>query len=116
MKNRFQNLCYNSFNQRQGQDRMKIENIDIEATIEKVRILVREDKQLSAGLKSMIELLILIITLLANRLNLNSTNSSKPPSSDPNTKNGRKTKRIKNQAAKKVMLEKPSKKLMTLIK
>ena len=51
---------------------MKIENIDIEATIEKVRTLVREDKQLSAGLKSMIELLILIITLLANRLNLNS--------------------------------------------
>jgi len=30
--------------------------------------------------------LILVITLLANRLNLNSTNSSKPPSSDPNRK------------------------------
>jgi len=65
---------------------MKLESIDIEATIEKVRSLIREDKQLSAGLKSMIELLILIITLLANRLNLNSTNSSKPPSSDPNRK------------------------------
>jgi transposase len=65
---------------------MKLENIDIEVTIEKVRNLVREDKQLSAGLKSMIELLILIITLLANRLNLNSTNSSNPPSSDPNRK------------------------------
>jgi len=75
---------------------MKIENIDIEATIEKVRTLVREDKQLSAGLKSMIELLILIITLLANRLNLNSTNSSKPPSSDPNRK-----KRSKNKTDKK---------------
>ena len=67
---------------------MKLKNIDIEATIEKVKNLVREDKQLSAGLKSMIELLILIITLLVNRLNLNSTNSSKPPSSDPNRKNG----------------------------
>ena len=75
---------------------MKIENIDIEATIEKVRILVREDKQLSSGLKSMIELLILIITLLANRLNLNSKNSSKPPSSDPNRK-----KRQKNKTDKK---------------
>ncbi len=75
---------------------MKIENIDIEATIEKVRILVREDKQLSSGLKSMIELLILIITLLANRLNLNSKNSSKPPSSDPNRK-----KRPKNKTDKK---------------
>jgi len=65
---------------------MKIENIDIEATIEKAQILVREDKQLSAATKSIVEILILIISLLANRLNLNSTNSSKPPSSDPNRK------------------------------
>ncbi len=61
---------------------MKVENIDIEATIAKVQALVREDKELSAATKSMFEILILIITLLANRLNLNSTNSSKPPSSD----------------------------------
>lgn len=65
---------------------MKIENIDIQATIEKAQCLVREDKQLSPATKSMVEILILIITLLANRLNLNSTNSSKPPSSDPNRK------------------------------
>jgi transposase len=63
---------------------MVIENIDIEATIEKARQLVDEDKELSASSKSIIEILILVITLLANRLNLNSTNSSKPPSSDPN--------------------------------
>jgi len=65
---------------------MKIENIDIQATIEKAQLLIREDKQLSAATKSMFEVLILIITLLANRLNLNSTNSSKPPASDPNRK------------------------------
>jgi transposase len=65
---------------------MKIENIDIEATIKKAQILVREDKQLSTATKSIVEILILIISLLANRLNLNSTNSSKPPSSDPNRK------------------------------
>ena len=75
---------------------MKIENIDIEATVKKVQALLREDKQLSAATKSMFEILILIITLLANRLNLNSTNSSKPPSSDPNRK-----KRPKNKTAKK---------------
>lgn len=63
---------------------MKIESIDIQATIEKAQLLVREDKQLSTATKSMFEMLILIITLLANRLNLNSTNSSKPPSIDPN--------------------------------
>jgi len=65
---------------------MKIENIDIEATIAKAQALVRADKELSAATKSMFEILVLIITLLANRLNLNSTNSSKPPSSDPNRK------------------------------
>jgi transposase len=63
---------------------MKLGSIDIQATIEKAQLLVREDKQLSAATKSMFEILILIITLLVNRLNLNSTNSSKPPSSDPN--------------------------------
>ena len=75
---------------------MKIENIDIESTIKKAQVLVREDKQLSAATKSLFEILILIITLLANRLNLNSTNSSKPPSSDPNRK-----KRPKNKTGKK---------------
>jgi transposase len=69
---------------------MKIENIDIEATIEKAQRIIREDNQLSPATKSMFEVMILNITLLANRLNLNSTNSSKPPSSDPNRK--RKTK------------------------
>ncbi len=65
---------------------MKIDAIDIEATIKKAQVLVREDKQSSAATKSIVEILILIISLLANRLNLNSTNSSKPPSSDPNRK------------------------------
>jgi hypothetical protein len=45
---------------------LKIEDIDIEATIEKVRQLVSDDEQLSAASKSMFEILILIITLLAN--------------------------------------------------
>jgi len=80
---------------------MKIENIDIKATIEKAQILVREDKQLSAATKSMFEILILIITLLANRLNLNSTNSSKPPSSDPNRKKQPKSKSDKKPGGQK---------------
>jgi transposase len=71
---------------------MKIDSIDIEATIKKAQALIREDNQLSAGAKSMFEILILIISLLANRLNLNSTNSSKPPSSDPNRKKQPRTK------------------------
>ena len=65
---------------------MTIENIDIQATIEKVHTLIRDDETISTTTKSMFEILIVVITLLANRLNLNSLNSSKPPSSDPNRK------------------------------
>lgn len=71
---------------------MTIENIDIEATIEKAQRLIRQDTHMSAATKSVVEILILIITLLANRLNLNSTNSSKPPASDPNRKKKAKAK------------------------
>jgi len=80
---------------------MKIENIDIEATIEKTRQLVDDDKHLSTATKSMFEILILIITLLASRLNLNSTNSSKPPSSDPNRKKKPKSKTGKKPGGQK---------------
>jgi transposase len=65
---------------------MKIDNIDIQATIDKAQRLIQEDKQMPAATKSIVEILILIIALLSNRLNLNSSNSSKPPSSDPNRK------------------------------
>ena len=80
---------------------MKIENIDIEATIEKARRLVKEDKNISAATQSMFEIMILIITLLVNRLNLNSTNSSKPPSSDPNRKKKPKSKTGKKPGGQK---------------
>jgi transposase len=80
---------------------MKIESIDIEATIEKARALVDQDEQMSAATKSIVEVLILLISLLANRLNLNSTNSSKPPSSDPNRKKKPKTKTGKKTGGQK---------------
>ena len=71
---------------------MKINNIDIDATIGKVKILLAEDRGLSPAVRSMVELLIFLVTLLANRLNLNSRNSSKPPSIDQNRKKVRKAK------------------------
>ena len=57
----------------QETNRMKIENIDIQATIEKARAVVHDGTQMSAATKSMFEMLILVITLLVNRLGLNST-------------------------------------------
>lgn len=69
---------------------MSVANIDIQAAIEKMQAQIQEDTQISPATKSMIELLILIITLLANQLGLSSRNSSKPPSSDPNRKKEKK--------------------------
>lgn len=65
---------------------MTINNINIDTTLKKVETLLKEEKDLSPAVRSMIELLTLVITLLVNRLSLNSRNSSKPPSSDPNRK------------------------------
>ena len=58
---------------------MKIESIDIEATVNKAREMIKHEKGLSPAFVSVIELLFIIVALMANRLNLNSKNSSKPP-------------------------------------
>ena len=71
---------------------MTINNVDLDVTLKKVETLLSEEKGLSLAMRSMVELLVLLIKLLVNRLNLNSRNSSKPPSSDPNRKKVRKAK------------------------
>lgn len=63
---------------------MTIGKVDVTATLKKVEDLLAKDKTLSDSTRSLLEVLVLIITLMAERLNLNSRNSSKPPSSDPN--------------------------------
>lgn len=71
---------------------MKLENIDIDLTIRKVREILEKEKGLSPNFRSGLEVLLLLVTLLVSRLGLNSTNSSKPPSSDPNRKKTKKSK------------------------
>ena len=66
---------------------MTVDSIDIEATIKKVRQLLAEEAPLSVALRAALEVLLKLVQLLANRLNLNSRNSSKPPSSDRLKKN-----------------------------
>ncbi len=63
---------------------MKIENIDVNKTLDSARKLLEEDKNISPSLRAVFEVLLVIITLFMNRFNLNSKNSSKPPSKDPN--------------------------------
>lgn len=63
---------------------MKVENIKVEETIEQVRKQLDEEENLSPALRSSMELLLVLVSLLLNRLGLNSRNSSKPPASDTN--------------------------------
>ncbi len=65
---------------------MTVENINVEATIKRVNDLIAAEPGMSPALKASLEVLLLLVTILTNRLGLNSKNSSKPPSSDPNRK------------------------------
>lgn len=69
---------------------MKLDKIDVNATLEEAKKLLSKESNVSPALKAMFELLIMIVALLSNRLGLNSRNSSKPPSSDPNRKKKKK--------------------------
>jgi transposase len=60
-----------------------IDNINVEETIQRVTSLIAAEQDLSPALKSSLEVLLLLVSLLLNRLGLNSKNSSKPPSTDP---------------------------------
>lgn len=69
---------------------MKIGNINIEETIGKTKELLRKEKNISPALTSVIEVLLLLVTILLQGKGLNSRNSSKPPSADKNRKRGSK--------------------------
>ena len=76
---------------------MKIETINVEQTIKDTKRLLDEDPNVSPALKSSIKLLLVLVTLLLNRLGLNSSNSSKSPSTDPNRKKKKKKKSSKKK-------------------
>jgi len=65
---------------------MTLSNINITEAVESARNHLASEKNISPAFKAVIELLLMIITLMAQRLGLNSKNSSKPPSQDPNRK------------------------------
>lgn len=63
---------------------MELKDIDIEATLAEAKALLEQEKDLSPAIKATMNVLILVVHLFANRVGLNSRNSSKPPSTDPN--------------------------------
>ena len=65
---------------------MKIEDIDVDSAVNSVKELLAKERDLSPALRAALEVLLVLVTLLLNRITLNSKNSSKPPSTDPNRK------------------------------
>ena len=70
---------------------MKTKDIDLSSTINQVENLLKNDKTLSPSTAALFKLLVATLTILSNQItallnqkNLNSKNSSKPPSKDSN--------------------------------
>ena len=63
---------------------MKIEQYNIEELFAKAKKAMADDATLSASMRVIIETLLIVISILVQRLSLNSSNSSKPPASDAN--------------------------------
>lgn len=74
---------------------MSIGNINVEEALRNVQELMQKEK-LSPSMKSALQIILLLVTILLERKGLNSKNSSKPPSSDPHRK-----KTLKEAGAKK---------------
>ncbi len=63
---------------------MKIDNIDVAATLDQARKMLKETKKIPPEFVVVFSLVLTVLELLLNRLNKNSKNSSIPPSQDPN--------------------------------
>lgn len=69
-----------------------IGKINVTDALKNVEVLLRQDKSISANVRAMMELLVVVIHLLLGKLGLHSANSSIPPSKDPHRKRGSKRK------------------------
>ncbi len=71
---------------------MKLNNTSVTSVIQEAEEIIEKDESLSPAIKATIKMLIMFVSLLAARLNLNSKNSSKPPADDKNRKRGSRNK------------------------
>ena len=62
---------------------MSIGNINVEKAIKNVEMLMEKEK-MSPAFKAALQVILLLIKILLQRLGINSKNSSTPPSQDPN--------------------------------
>lgn len=65
---------------------MKVERIDVDSLLERIQEQLKHEQNLSPELHELVKQLLKVTSLLMDPVSLNSRNSSKPPSSDPNRK------------------------------
>ena len=65
---------------------MKLDSINISEIVEKTKTQLKEDTTITPSLKVSLELILMVVVMLVERLGLHSKNSSIPPSKDPNRK------------------------------
>ena len=75
--------------------KLKVQGIDVEAAVNAVKEQLQNDPSISSPLRTAIELLLVLVTVLINTITLNSKNSSKPPSTDPNREKKKRKKSTK---------------------
>ncbi len=63
---------------------MTVQNINVEEAIERVKALIASEQNMSPALKSSLEVMMLLVSILAERVGRSSRNSSLPPSQDQN--------------------------------
>jgi len=71
---------------------MTVGKIDVRQTLKDVERTLVQDNSLSPQVRAMLNLLVVIVNLLVDKLAINSTNSSTPPSQDPHRQRGSKRK------------------------
>ena len=71
----------------------EIEEIDVDAAIESLKQSLKKEGGLSPAFRSSLELLLVFVELLLDRVTLNSSASSIPPSADPSRKKTQRDKR-----------------------
>ena len=80
---------------------MKLDHTDVDTTLDQVKSLLKQEKGLSPALRSALEVLLVLVSVVIGRLGTNSRNSSQPPSSDPNrqkvSRKGKSNKRPEGQ-------------------
>jgi transposase len=76
---------------------VSISKVDVTETLKNAKQLLETEKDLSPAIKAMMKVLLMLVSVMADRLSLNSSNSSIPPSQDLNREKKKKANRSKKK-------------------